>query len=387
MSQASHLAAESGSEFTSKLLPARQATLHDALETHHDWFPAIAVVLVDQKGLIHADAAGMVKDDDASPVSTVFPVASISKTVVAALCLQSCEKGEFSLDEDINNFLPKRCTVRNPYFPMDVVTARQLLMHRSSLTDDESALYPGRWRAEGSDCSVSLAEYVYQRFNPESEWFEPWSWSKDSAPGAAAWHYSNAGFAILGLALETVTGRGVRGLDALAKERLFLPLGMKRSSFFLEPLLELPDTQLALPQGPLMEEPSHYGVCEYPAASLHSSAIDLGHWLTALLSGSGGNPMPDKILSASSMTELLPPGLHCEGALAWWGRDSRYGNSAGKTWEHGGFMDGVRSHAYLWPQHGVGAAFVANGEGSYKRLEFEIKACMSEYLGIPLKCL
>ena len=56
---------------------------------------------------------------------------------------------------------------------------------------------------------------------------------------------------------------------------------------------------------------------------------------------------------------LPPPAANSgeyRGALAWWGVDTWYGGAGSElwrggrcSWAHGGFMEGVRSHAYLWP--------------------------------------
>jgi len=368
----------------SRLPEEIQNRLRVTLEEHNDWFPAVAIAIVDQHGLLHADAAGWVGDVEASPERTIFPAASISKTIVAALCLQCIERGELAMDEDINIFMPDRCGVRNPSFPDTAITARHLLTHRSSLADDESALRPGIWRTEGADCNVPLADYVYRKFNSESESFEPWLWS-DSRPGDAPWHYSNACFAILGLALETVSGYGPGGLDKLARDRLFFPLGMSRSGFFLGTLRELSDAEIAIPHSHgVGESPRPYGVCEYPAASLKSSVTDLAKWAGALLAGLGGEAT---VLSKDSLSQFLPPGEKCIGGLAWWGLDAYYGSKNGRSWEHGGYMDGVRSHIYLWPHLRLGAVILANGEGRYSKLEFEIKAALARHADCQLNQL
>jgi len=363
--------------------------LQRALEKLNDEFPAIALALVDEHGVVHMAASGWVGDAPTSPSTTVFPVASISKTIVACLCLQCCERGELGLDRDVNSYLRPDCHVRNPHFPAQPVTARHLLQHRSGLCDDEGALHPGIWRTEGEDCAVGLAEYVERRLNPQRDSYEPWLWTKESAPGEARWHYSNAGFSILGLILETVTCCGQGGMDQLAKERLFLPLGMTSSSFFLKPLLAQSDIQLAIPHSyDDGEEAHHYGVCEYPAASLRSTAQDLAKWLSALIVAPRRGLLgldASTLLSDASLAQMLPEGEVCKQGLAWWGADSGYGNSKGRSWEHGGFMDGVRSHIYLWPHRRVGAVLMGNAEGRYKPLEVEIKAALSEHLGIPLK--
>lgn len=376
----------------SLLSSERQATLRAALEASLKLFPAVAIALVDSSRVLHEDAVGDVDGAPASPTTTAFLSASISKTITAALVVDCAARGELDLDDDVCRFLPEECAVRNPNFPDAAVTPRHLLLHKSGLQDDESALYEGIWRTEGDDCPVTLAEYVHRRLCPASgrEHFEPWLWSKNDAPGKSEWHYSNAGFAVLGLVLETVSGFGAGGVDTLAKKRFFEPLGMNRSSFFLSHMHALPvATQLAVPHRFSSSEKNqriavgHYGVCEYPAAQLRSTASDMSRWILAhsIDSNKGG------VLSERSINELMPKGEKCKGGLAWWGMDAQYGSKAGRTWEHGGFMDGVRSHIYIWPAHHVGAVILTNGEGSYKQLEFEIKAALADHLGVKLSSM
>ena len=66
------------------------------------------------------------------------------------------------------------------------------------------------------------------------------------------------------------------------------------------------------------------------------------------------------------------------GGLAWWGQDAAYGNPAGGEWSHGGFMQGVRTHAYLFPpangvDHWRGSIILTNGEESYAEIDIALR--------------
>ncbi len=52
-----------------------------------------------------------------------------------------------------------------------------------------------------------------------------------------------------------------------------------------------------------------------------------------------------------ALIKMLPPDFR--GGLAWWGRDASYGERRGQVRSHGGFMEGVRTHVHLWPNHRV----------------------------------
>ena len=63
--------------------------------------------------------------------STLFCIASISKTITATAVMQLWEQGLFELDDDVNDYLS--FNVRNPNYPDVPITFRMLLTHTSSI--------------------------------------------------------------------------------------------------------------------------------------------------------------------------------------------------------------------------------------------------------------
>src|SRR5476651_1149586 len=64
---------------------------------------------------------------------TLFAVASTSKTVTSAALMQLYGEGRFTMDDDINKFLPFK--VANPDYPGVPIIFGELLRHRSSIKD------------------------------------------------------------------------------------------------------------------------------------------------------------------------------------------------------------------------------------------------------------
>ena len=115
----------------------------------------------------------------------------------------------------------------------------------------------------------------------------------------------------------------------------------------LSPLGELPkDTDPAVPHV-ARASVGLYDLAESPAGGLWSTAEDLARFLGAFTAG-GPNPL----LSEAWVLEMLPPDF--TRGLAWWGRDAWYGVKSGGVWTHGGFMEGVRTHLYLYPASATG---------------------------------
>ena len=316
--------------------------------------PAFAVGAVVRDAVVLQHADGAAAGAKCSAVETIFSVASISKLVLAVLTLQCAERGEISLDEDVNARLPPGCRGAHPAHPGAAVTPRMLLQHRSGLWDDESALQPGQpYHTAGGDSPVSLAAYVAERLGDPV----PDLWMEEP-PGEADYHYSNAGMTLLGAFLEAACGRSVA---ALARERVFAPLGMSRSAFTLA---ELPGgSRIAEPHGAYGKPLGLYGVAEYPAAGLRSTVHDLLLFAAQFTAPPGCDTT---LLRAASREAMLPPDY--EGGLAWWGLDASHGANCAGVWLHGGFMPGIRSHIYLWPRQRTALVCMQNGEGDYKHV-------------------
>ena len=91
------------------------ASIEKALREQH--IPGLAAALIVDGGIAWAKGFGVadVASQRAVTPDTLFVMASVSKTVLAAAMMHAVEHGHLSLDSDINSFLP--FPVRNPGFP------------------------------------------------------------------------------------------------------------------------------------------------------------------------------------------------------------------------------------------------------------------------------
>ena len=67
--------------------------------------------------------------------STLFMIASVSKTIVPTAIMQFWEADSFGLDDNINDYLDD-FQVTNPSHPNDTITFRMLMMHTSGINDN-----------------------------------------------------------------------------------------------------------------------------------------------------------------------------------------------------------------------------------------------------------
>ena len=149
---------------------------------------------------------GVTNIDNAQPMTadTVFPIASISKTVTALALVRLAEQGKVDLEAPVRRYLPD-FAVQDPGATRDVAIWH-LLTHT-----------PG-WEGQlsGEDRGVeSLTHFAAsQTALPQL-----------AAPGAV-WSYNNAGFTIAGRIIEVVTGKRIH--EAL-NELVVQPLGLRRT--------------------------------------------------------------------------------------------------------------------------------------------------------------
>ena len=184
----------------------RPAGLVDAMRAAAK--PGVAIAVVRGDSVVYLDAEGRVEYSEiAAAVSaedTLFMTASITKTVVAAVVMFCVEQAELDLDEDVNAYAKQvpgwreHDAICNPHVKEAPVTLRMLLTHCSRLNDEEESLRSDEYRTIGSNCAVTLQTYVRRRICEDCDGI----WSEDQPPGKADYHYSNAGFTLVGFVVE-----------------------------------------------------------------------------------------------------------------------------------------------------------------------------------------
>ncbi len=153
--------------------------------------PGVGIALIRDGQVGWTEGFGVANTLTRRPVTpeTLFEVASNSKVVSAYIALRLVDQGLLSLDEPLNSYLSEPWLPPSEY--RDAITLRHVLSHTSGLghlTASRESLF---------------------------------------APGEG-YSYSAIGFAYVQAVLEEVTGQP---LEDLAKELVFVPLGMPDSSF------------------------------------------------------------------------------------------------------------------------------------------------------------
>jgi D-alanyl-D-alanine carboxypeptidase len=199
-------------------LSGRLQALLDSLVSAHGNVRS-GVLLVEGPDFEWEGASGVAFAESESPIlpHDQFVVNSVAKMMTATIALRLVEAGDFALDDPIARYLPDSLVAGlNVYEGQEysgTITLRHLLSHTSGIEDD--------WRC--ADFFDLVATDSARRWTPE----ETIQFVKDRCaprfrPGDG-FHYSDTGYNVLGLLLQSVTGRA---LHELYREILLDPLGM-----------------------------------------------------------------------------------------------------------------------------------------------------------------
>lgn len=291
-------------DYRISLIPARMKSFVDQGRA------AGIVTLVAHRGeVVSQNAIGFQDLEQKTPMrpmrmDTIFQIASMTKPITAVGIMILVEDGMLAITDPVQKYLPNFASIQLKVAakeregrdtenelseikkPSRPITIRDLLTHTSGMgggyPDDFKDLFDKRDR--------TLAEAV-DAFPQRPLEFEP----------GTKWSYSNMGIATLGRIIEVVSGKSY---GAFITERIFQPLGMKDSHFFV-PASKY-DRIAAIYQydGKALKKADvdlYRAGAKYPApeAGLYSTAPDLFRFYQMMLNGGafGGK----RILSKASV--------------------------------------------------------------------------------------
>ena len=253
-------------------------------------------------------------------ISTIFPIASMSKVITVAGIMQLYEQGLFKLWDPVSEYLPgfknPKVAVEKPDGTVELVPARGEVTMRQLFTMTSGVPYPG------DDTAAARI-----RRDKEKEWHAGLIAGKDGKlPGTTEicnlvgelplafepgerWMY---GFSIdvLGAVIEALSGQT---LGEYLKEHIFEPLGMKDTGFFvpaekqdrIATLYHILDGMKPEPR----EYPSQKPVFESGGGGLFSTLQDYSRFAQMLLHGgtlNGARILGRKTINLIATDHLTP---------------------------------------------------------------------------------
>ncbi len=312
--------------------------------------PGLAASIVTPEGIVWSGYYGYadIETERLVDESTLFIVASVSKTVTTLGMMQLVDEGLLDLDAAADDYLPY--ALRNPDYAAADVTTRMLLTHTSGLFDDFVTLAEVTYTG---DPTVSLGAFAEGYVTPGGEFYTDNNWA--TRPGSS-YAYCNAGFGVVGHVIESVRGEDFR--DAI-QTRIFDPLGMTESGWFLsevslDTLASIYTwdgrTNTALPQN---------GFAYYPASSLRTSVPELSRFLTATIRD--GELDGVRVLSAELAQAMREPqrlDINPNQTITW-----RFRQIGGERWlAHTGSTYGASAIIAYRPQEPIGMIVLTNSD-------------------------
>jgi CubicO group peptidase (beta-lactamase class C family) len=298
-------------------------------EKQRQRLPSVSAAVVRGGEIVWENAAGWADydaDRRATP-DTQYRIGSITKTFTAVAIMQLRDAGALDLDDRLDAHV-EEVRGQSP-------TIRRLLSHLSGLQREAGDMWATGQVPRDEEFLASLSDVEYVLGPAQSH------------------HYSNLGFALLGLVVSRLSGVELR---AYVDERILAPLGLTRTSWasrepFAQGYLvdEYANTVWAEPHSDL-------GITG-PAGQLWSTAGDLARWAAFLAAGD------ERVLRPASVEEMWFPQVMYfpDEWIMGWGLGLQLFNRDGRIWGgHGGAMAGHLAGVYVDRKTQIGAAALTN---------------------------
>jgi CubicO group peptidase (beta-lactamase class C family)/D-alanyl-D-alanine dipeptidase len=246
--------------------------------------PALSIALVDGQRTVWARGFGMADPQRgiAADARTQYRVGSVSKLFTDIALMQQVEQGKASLDEPVARLVPG-------FHPQGAgaadITLRQLMGHRAGLVREPPV---GNYFDAGSPSLEATAASL----NRTTLVFPPGTHTK----------YSNAGVAVVGLAVQNAVGQT---LPDYVRQHILDPLGMDDSAFAPPFAPRLAQARMWTLDGRQSPAP-RFALGAGPAGELQSSADDMARFIAMLLAG-GMAPDGAQVLEPKTLQAMWQP--------------------------------------------------------------------------------
>ncbi|HEX7153582.1 MAG TPA: serine hydrolase domain-containing protein [Thermoanaerobaculia bacterium] len=295
--------------------------------------PAMQIAVSHHGRVIYSEAFGVTDKQSATAATpkSVLRVGSITKQFTAAAILRLAERGELTLDDRIEKYVPDFDTRGR------TITLRHLLTHTSGVARDP---YP----------AILTPATVMAPF-PRAQALKTLNTKPfDFTPGAK-WSYSNSGYLLLGYAIESITGMPYA---EFIHNELALPLGLLDTGVCGTSNLPLHDGYSFI-QGQWTRLDSFHTSGMISSGALCSTASDLTRW--AHLLATGRAMLPESYATMTTAARLanntVVPNNYALGV----GVQKMFGHPAVS---HGGAVPGFLSFLLYLSDQEIGVSVISN---------------------------
>ncbi len=320
-----------------------------------DWnVPGLAVGILKNNRVIQLKSYGLRDIKRALPVNpdTHFGVGSCTKSFTATAIGILVDEGKLEWDTPVRKYLPT-FKMKDPT-ATNCMTPRDLLTHRSGLPGHNLA-----WAASAATRETIVKRLRYLDLNKGFR---------------TTYQYNNLMYLVLGALIEHVTGYT---WETFIRDRIFKPLGMKNSYFFIRDLDESEHLSIGYDKDRnklvRWDRGSETGINAKtgigsggPAGSIVSNLEDMCRWLKFQMNrGKSGRHtiISEQTLKEIHSPQVVDPELETDKylldgfyALGW-----RIQPYRGYKWiRHGGQFGGFNTDASFMPTESIGVIVLTN---------------------------
>jgi CubicO group peptidase (beta-lactamase class C family) len=209
-------------ERLSRIKPVMQRYVDD------NKLPGMITMVARHGKIVHFEKYGYMDKDKTMRYDAIFRIASMTKPVTSVAVMILYEEGYFQLDDPVADYIPEFRDLKvfssideNGIHTVDQVrpmTIRDLLTHTSGLTGI-GADTPVDSMYNAANLSDGTLKEMIQKLSEIPLLYQP----------GTTWNYSRS-TDVLGYLIETLSGKP---LDMFLKERIFIPLGMDDTDFYV----------------------------------------------------------------------------------------------------------------------------------------------------------
>jgi CubicO group peptidase (beta-lactamase class C family) len=352
-----HQIASPASEVARKALPEFDNYVASAMQAVG--IPGLAIAVVKDDKVIYARGYGT--RNASRPLElvtpeTVFGIGSVTKSFTATAMAMLVDEHKVGWDVPVKEYLPYFETYDR--YVTSQLSSRDIACHRTGI---EEANYL-QWRPTNA---------ADDRFHPtRADIVRAFKYLKASSGFRTTFAYRNVPWEVLGAVIEAKSGMT---WDRFVHDRIFAPLGMKRSSTSVNEtraLRNVSSVHIWL-RGKLTPINMINADVPGPMGAINSTALDLARYVRFQLGNGAFNNL--RLLKTASFKELHEPQIvdneetlttgtgytqEVSYALGWWVQDYR----GWKLVQHSGEIVGGSATVAFLPGEHFGVVVLANGD-------------------------
>jgi CubicO group peptidase (beta-lactamase class C family) len=303
-------------------------------ERYHS--PSIAVAIVHGNTLLYSDAWGYTDLENKIPatIHSRYQIQSVTKMFTATMFMQLWEKGIIDMTGKVSKKVPE-FSGNTTYFELATHNSG---LPRNSPADIGFALQVDRWlqtnKEEGPLRSAEKSAFI-RSLAVISKQYPSYEFLRQNTR-----HYSNLGYALLGLALERAAEKNY---EEYILSHICKPLGMDDTGFGTVSTANNPIARgyhYLNDSAGFIRTPDYYSASMIPAGGMYSNVLDMARFISAQLSEK------NEVLSVNGLRMMQQLGIG-------WLRNHPFV-------VHEGSMLGARAEIVFHPKLQVGWVILAN---------------------------